>query len=207
MIHADNSESIPTRQSLLSRLRDLGDEESWEDFFNTYWRLIYNTATKSGLSDVEAQEVVQETVITVSKTIGEFRYDPNRGSFKSWLLKQTKWRIADGFRKQPRKGSVALSEAENNDLINSLPDPNGDQIDKIWEDEWEKNLLEAALERVKKRVDPKHFQIFDLYVLRDWSVAKVAQNTGSNRMQIYLIKHRLCGFLRKEIKAVESTLL
>jgi len=207
VIHADNSESIPTRQSLLSRLRDLGDEESWEDFFNTYWRLIYNTATKSGLSDVEAQEVVQETVITVSKTIGEFRYDPNRGSFKSWLLKQTKWRIADGFRKQPRKGSVALSEAENNDLINSLPDPNGDQIDKIWEDEWEKNLLEAALERVKKRVDPKHFQIFDLYVLRDWSVAKVAQNTGSNRMQIYLIKHRLCGFLRKEIKAVESTLL
>ncbi len=60
-------EFIPTRQSLLSRLKDWDDRESWKDFFNTYWKLIYGVAIKSGLSDAEAQDVVQEAVISVAK--------------------------------------------------------------------------------------------------------------------------------------------
>ena len=55
---------IPTRWSLISRLKDWDDRESWKNFFDTYWKLIYGAAIKAGLSDVEAEEVVQETVIT-----------------------------------------------------------------------------------------------------------------------------------------------
>ena len=80
---------IPTRRSLLSRLRDLGDQESWSDFFHLYWRLIYEVALKAGLGDAEAQEVVQETVISVAKQMPGFRYDPARGRFKGWLLQIT----------------------------------------------------------------------------------------------------------------------
>jgi RNA polymerase sigma-70 factor (ECF subfamily) len=47
---------IPTRYSLLSRLQNWDDQESWKDFFDTYWRLIYNAAVNSGLSETEAQE-------------------------------------------------------------------------------------------------------------------------------------------------------
>jgi hypothetical protein len=39
-------DSIPTRQSLLNRLKDWGDQSSWQDFFDTYWQLIYNVAIK-----------------------------------------------------------------------------------------------------------------------------------------------------------------
>ena len=53
-------EFIPTRASLLGRLKDWGDQSSWQEFFDAYSRLIYNVAVKSGLSDAEAQEVVQE---------------------------------------------------------------------------------------------------------------------------------------------------
>ena len=60
-------DSLPTRRSLLSRLRDLSDSDSWRTFFDTYWRLIYNVARKSGLSDGDAQDVVQETVIAVAR--------------------------------------------------------------------------------------------------------------------------------------------
>jgi DNA-directed RNA polymerase specialized sigma24 family protein len=67
---------LPTRRSLLSRLRNLEDNASWQDFFETYWKLIYSAATKAGLSDADAQDVVQETVLTVTRRIGEFRYDP-----------------------------------------------------------------------------------------------------------------------------------
>ena len=60
---------IPTRYTLLSRLEDRGDQDSWKDFFDTYWRLIYSVALKSGLTEAEAQDVVQETIISVARDI------------------------------------------------------------------------------------------------------------------------------------------
>src|SRR2546428_12249251 len=100
---AHNSiDSIRTRYSLLNRLKDLGDQTSWQDFFDTYWRLIYNVAVKAGLTDTEAQEVVQETVIAVAKKIAGFKADPARGSFSAWLMYTTRWRIADQFRKRQK---------------------------------------------------------------------------------------------------------
>src|SRR3954468_4303295 len=83
------NELIPTRQSLLSRLKDWGDQESWTVFFDTYWKLIYHAAMKAGLTEAEAQDVVQETVISVLKSMETFRYDPEKGSFKTWLLRLT----------------------------------------------------------------------------------------------------------------------
>src|SRR5437762_6958342 len=98
---------IPTRRSLLVRLKNWDDQESWKDFFDTYWRLIYNVATKAGLSDAEAQEVVQETVIAVARKIGEFKADPAHGSLSAWLMQLTRWRIADQWRKRARAGVQA----------------------------------------------------------------------------------------------------
>jgi len=85
------NELIPTRESLLSRLSDWNDQKSWKTFFDTYWKLIYNTAIKAGLTDAEAQDVVQETIICICKNMKDFRYD-KRGSFKGWLLRLTSWR-------------------------------------------------------------------------------------------------------------------
>src|SRR6476659_3707614 len=91
-------EGASTRYSLLSRLQKWDDQESWKDFFDTYWRLIYSLAIKSGLSEAEAQDVVQETVISVAKSIHKFERDRSRGSFKAWLKNIIRWRIADQLR-------------------------------------------------------------------------------------------------------------
>ncbi len=96
----NDNDSIPTRQSLLARLKDVGDQESWRDFFDTYWRLIHATALKAGLTDSEAQEVVQEVMIAAAKKMPEFTYDPVKDSLKGWLLAVTRWKVADQFRKR-----------------------------------------------------------------------------------------------------------
>src|ERR1700720_805237 len=102
---------MPTRKSLIGRLKDWNDQESWKAFFDTYWKLIYSTAIKAGLRDAEAEEGVQETVISVLKSMQEFQYDKTRGSFKSWLLRLTTWRIADQLRKRLREGEHPQGEA------------------------------------------------------------------------------------------------
>src|SRR3954467_10834575 len=91
---------LATRRSLVDRLGSWDDQRKWQEFFDTYWKLIFSAARKAGLTEVEAQEVVQETVITVAKNVGKLKYDPAIGSFKGWLLNITRWRIADQFRKR-----------------------------------------------------------------------------------------------------------
>ena len=92
----------------------MDDQQSWQEFFDAYWKLIYSVALKAGLSDAEAQEVVQETVISVAKKMPEFKADPAVGSFKSWLLTLTRWRITDQMRKRARSGQ-ALQSAGSHD--------------------------------------------------------------------------------------------
>ncbi len=85
----NDPDSIPTRQSLLARLKDCGDQESLREFFDAYWRLIHATAHKAGLTDTEAQEVVQEVMIAAAKKMPGFTYEPGKDSLKGWLLSVT----------------------------------------------------------------------------------------------------------------------
>ena len=197
-------DSIPTRYSLLSRMQDREDQDSWKDFFDTYWRLIYSFAIKSGLTDAEAQDVVQETVISVARDIQKFKRDRTLGSFKGWLRNLTRWRIADQFRERTRG-----VPAENN---LSTPSPSPDEaagpvnadLEAIWEQDWQANLLEAAMERVKPRVKEEHYQIFDLNVVRQWPASKVAQTFGVNIGRVYLAKYRIMALIKKEIRVLEK---
>src|ERR1044071_7026683 len=115
-------ELIPTRASLLHRLKNWQDDASWRTFFDTYWKLIYGVARKSGLSDAEAQDVVQETLISVAKHIPSFKYDPAIGSFKTWLLNMTRWRIIGQFRKrQPFAEHGAKDSVTRTDTVDAAP--------------------------------------------------------------------------------------
>ena len=104
---------LATRHSLLARLKDWDEQTSWREFYDTYWRLIYAVALKAGLSDAEVQDVVQETVLTVAKKVGDFKAQPD-GSFKGWLLQITRRRIADQFEKR-QKGQSLLTSAPTNE--------------------------------------------------------------------------------------------
>jgi RNA polymerase sigma factor (sigma-70 family) len=200
-------ELIPTRDSLLSRLKNWGDDESWRDFFNTYWKLVYGVALKAGLSEQEAEEVVQETVITVARRIPEFKYDPAVCSFKTWLLNLTRWRIVDQLRKRKSNSaapSIRSEPGSRTATVECVADPAALNLDAVWEREWEQQILEAAIQRVKLKVNPEHYQIFHLCVFKEWPVKKVATELGVSAAQVYLIRHRVGAVLKKEIKATKQ---
>jgi RNA polymerase sigma-70 factor (ECF subfamily) len=197
---------IPTRDSLLSRLKDWQDDVSWRDFFDTYWRLIYGVALKSGLSEQEAEEVVQETLITVARRIPEFQYDRSVCSFKTWLMNLTRWRIIDQIRK--RRPTVANRDSKDEELrgvvMEQLPDPATLQLDAVWDEEWRRHLLDAAVQEVKLKVNPAHYQIFHLCVFKERPVKQVATELGVGIAQVYLAKHRVGAALKREIKRLEA---
>jgi RNA polymerase sigma factor (sigma-70 family) len=200
---------LPTRASLLRRLKGWEDQESWRDFFNTYWRLIYGAAVKAGLNDAEAQDVVQDTVIAVAKKIEDFKYDPALDSFKGWLLYLTRKRIALHYRKRERDrgGPAGDPEAMALNELERIPDPAGVNLEEIWNHEWQTSLADAALARVKEKVNPKQFQMFNFYVLKQWPVKEVAKTLEVSVAQVYLAKHRISNLVQKEVKRLQNGLL
>src|SRR5258708_36267580 len=134
---------LATRRSLVEHLADWGDQLRWQQFFDTYSKLIYSTARQSGLTDAEAQEVVQETVITVAKSIDKLKYDPAIGSFKGWLLQITRWRIADQFRKrEPGNAKRApVSDGRATATIERVPDSRGIDLEAVWKTGGRRNFL------------------------------------------------------------------
>jgi RNA polymerase sigma factor (sigma-70 family) len=196
---------VPTRYSLLSRLQNWEDSESWRVFFDTYWRLIYSVALKSGLTQTEAEEVVQETIICVAKNIQKFKRDRKLGSFKGWLRNLTRWRIADQLKKRtgllPGDAGGAASEHQP---LEEIPDPADDTPALDWEQEWQSNLLKAALQRVKRRVKEEQYQLFDFCVVKQWPVKRISQTLGVSAAQVYLAKHRISRLLRKEVGSLEK---
>ena len=201
----DKAELIPTRRSLLSRLKNWDDQESWRVFFDTYWKLIYTAARRAGLSEPEAQDVVQETVISVLKSMADFKYRSTNGSFKSWLLQLTSWRIGDQLRRRkPEMERRSDETSTRTDTVERLADPSSLDWQKAWDTDWERNLMQAAIQRVKKRVDAKAYQIFDLLVFKEWEVLRVARALRVNRAQVYLIKHRVSKALKEEVAQIHK---
>ena len=85
-----------------------------------------------------------------------------------------------------------------------IPDPGKPSLDQLWDEEWERNLLEAAIERVKRKVDPKQYQIFDFLVAKGWPVSRVARALHVSSGRVYLAKHRVAKLIKQEVAALRA---
>lgn len=192
-----------TRKTLLERLRYMEDGKSWREFFDRYWNLLYGFAVRRGLSHEEAEEAVQDTVIVVAGKIGDFQYDPSKGTFKGWLFQITRRKVVDRFRTRPKVREVGF--LENDSAGDQAPDR--DDFKDTWEEEWTTHIKKQAEEETLRRVKPAQFQVYDCYVRKEWSVKKVCKTLGITPNQVYLAKNRVGAVLQQEAeKLAEGSL-
>ena len=196
---------LETRSSLIHRLKATINGESWQDFFNTYWELIFNVARRAGLSHADAQDVVQETIVKVHKSFDRFQYDRKRGSFKGWLRSVTRSRLAEHFKKQQKR--LPLNQPFEDSSENptaEIIDPNGLELKIIWKEEWHKHIIHSALTRLKRVVSPKQFQIFKCYCIDGWTVSEICKALNVNAAQVYMAKQRVGKLFKQELERAQS---
>ena len=200
-----------TRSSLVRKLKEWDDQKSWQTFFDTYWKLIYNVAMRNGLSDAEANDAAQETIVAVAKAVKNFEYDRSKGSFRGWLMRQASWKVKDQFRKRSHwQSTAALPEEPDGEDRTSLPDRIPDPQDgfaKLWQEEWDDNLLEIVMRRVRTKVPARQYQIFDCYVLKGWPVEQVTKELGVSTASVYLARTRVGRVAKAETLSIENGLL
>jgi RNA polymerase sigma-70 factor (ECF subfamily) len=204
----DPGELAPTRLSLLERLRNLDDHSSWQEFFDTYWKLIYCAAVKGGLTEADAEDVVQETIIGIARNMENFRYEPEVCSFKGWLMHITRNRIIDHLRKarSPKHAFVPLpADTGTGERVELLCEGGGagKLFEDVWDEEWQRNLFDAAMERVKRKVAPEHYQIFYLQTVKGMAARDVGELLGASVPKVYVVRHRVARLIRLEVKFLE----
>ena len=201
-------ETVHTRASILEGLQR-GDQDRWREFYRLYAPVIRGFALKSGLTETEADEVVQETCIGVAKNLPEFRYDPKICRFKTWLLNLTAWRVKNQLVKRQRWDERlhcpgAREDSERTATIERIPDSRQGELEACWEREWQMNLSKAALDTVRSRFSVTQWQMFDLNVTKEWPAAEVAKSLGVSVATVYLTKHRVTAALKREVRRIEN---
>ncbi len=193
-----------TRSTLLVRLKDLDNQQAWQEFFDVYWTLLFNFARRAGLNESDAEEVVMDTVETVARKIEDFEYNRQTGRFKSWLLTIVRFKLGDRFRKKKRqaeKGEVAsLDEIAEGQVM----DADAPELEKIWDAEWQKRMIDMALERVKQLVGHKQYQIFHCYVIQEQAAEDVAEFLEVSKAQVYVAKNRVGKIFEAELKLLAA---
>jgi len=196
----EGDELIPTRASLLGRLKNSKDQSSWQEFFDTYRSLIYGVARKAGLSQDEAGDVMLATMQSVAAHMPSFQYDPQIGSFKAWLQNLTRLEIISrALKRRPSAGAPA-KEA-------NVRESSTQSVDQLWEAEWKANLLNAAVANVKRRLDPKKYQIYDLQVNKRLPPEKLAALMNLSVDEVLEAKRAVAEMIQAEVRRLEEKMI
>lgn len=204
--HLVPDDSLKTRASLLARLRDLDDAESWDRFYKTYERAVRGLAKKRGLTEAEAEEVAQEVFKRIAETIHSFEHASRAGSFRRWLYQLARWRSDDKLRERGKLVTEPISDPTTGEGANVQRIPAPDDAEEALEADARRQLIRVALERMKQKMSPRDLQIFQMLVVDEWTVAKVAKFFRLAPASIYVVRHRVARQLRVELASIQKRL-
>lgn len=191
-----------TRPSLLVRLRDLGDREAWRQFVALYVPVIHRFARQRGLQDADAADLTQEVLRQVAQGVGRLRYDPERGSFHSWLFKVAQNKLHDFLARRQRPGQGSGDTALHQ-LLEAQPAPAGDE-EAVWQEEYRRGLFAWAAEQVRPSFTDTTWQAFWRTAVEGQGPREVAAALGLSVGAVYIAKSRVQARLREQIQQAEQ---
>ena len=185
-----------TRASLLVNIRDPADERAWSVFSALYRPVIYRMARRRGMQDADAQDLAQEVLVSVSKSIGKLATGPGQPKFRNWLSRVTRNEIVDAFRKRKPDNAEGGSNAAN--VLKQSPAADETEI----EYEYERAIFRRAASLVKGEFQENSWTAFWQTTVVGESVASTAVQVGRSPGAIYTARSRVM----KRIKAVVEEL-
>ena len=191
-----------TRLSLLARLYRQGnpDQEAWRDFVTQYGRSIYKWCRHWGLQDADAQEVTQQVLVKLAETMKEFVYDPS-GSFRAWLNTVTHHTWRNYVVSQQRTPLVGGTDRCYEQVLSA---PARDDLVRRLEAEFDRELLETAIQRVRLRVAPHNWEAFRLTAIDGVSPREAAQKLEMKIANVYAAKSSVLRLLQQEVDQMEQ---
>jgi RNA polymerase sigma-70 factor (ECF subfamily) len=191
----DHQSTLHTRPSLLVRIRDAQDSDSWRLFLDIYGPLVYSYCRRKSLQDADAVDVVQEVMTEVARCIGSFEYQPGRGRFRDWLGTVTYRRLVRFWEKKNRQ----LVVVDGKTTTEALERRAVSQQDPEWAEEFNTQIVKAALERIRRHFEPATWQAFERVWLQNQETSDTAAELNLLIEAVYKAKSRVLKRLEEEV--------
>ena len=190
-----------TRASLILRLKTREDGLAWEEFTQLYRPLIYRIAVSRGLQPADANDITQEVMTRVAKSIRLFAPDSSKGSFRGWLSRITRNLVIEFMRNRNRLPKTSDDTGVYR-IIQSKPDPGSES--QMFDIEYERQLFAWAAEKVEMKFEPKTWQAFWQTAVKNKPVDEVASQLKISRGAIYVARSRVIAALKALVERTEK---
>lgn len=189
-----------TRESLILRLRDPRDHLAWEKFVLLYGPLIRRVALGVGVTEDDALEIAQETLISVARSIDRFETTRGPGTFRGWLARLTRNQTLSRLRKRGlAKESLPKGRLDSKQ---SLEPQVIDPLERKFEHEYRRQLFLMAVETIQPKTRESNWQAFWQTAVEGRPVEEVAREIGIRPAQVYVARSRIVAALRREVQTL-----
>jgi len=190
---------METSLTLLGRLAGKPTDADWQRLCGLYEPLLRTWLIRSGVPDAEADDLVQEVLLVVSREVAAF--DRRReGAFRSWLRTILVNRIRNWFRdcqyRPQAGGGSAFAER-----LAELESPEG-ALSRRWDLEHDEHVVARAMQLIEHDFAPTTWQAFCRHVIENEPAAQVAQELGLSLNSVLLAKSRILKRLRQELNGL-----
>jgi RNA polymerase sigma-70 factor (ECF subfamily) len=191
---------LPTRPSLLLRLRDAGDEAAWSQFVAIYTPLIFAFCRGRGLSESDAGDVSQDVLRAVVGAIPRFDYNPERSSFRNWLFTVVRSKLNNFITAQARQPRLA-GETTIQQFTEGKPDQ---ALEESWQHEYQANLVRWAAGQIQGEFNAQTWDAFWRTAIQGESAEAVAGELGLTLNALYIARSRVTSRLKQMIQGIED---
>ena len=187
-----------TRSSVISAVADTENEAAWQRFFDLYAGFVFSIARSKGLNDTDADDIVQMVFSDLARNLPSFKYDREKGRFRSYLAALVKWRVIDRLKAVRRDADLKADFMEEAKSAATTED------EDFEEREWQSAAMEETLRRIKPEVRPEHYAAFVASAVEGQDTDVVTKLYGISRDSLYQIRKRLTVKLREKLAEVRA---
>jgi RNA polymerase sigma-70 factor (ECF subfamily) len=188
-----------TRQSLLIRAQ-AGDEPSWKDLTDLYHPFLMKWLRQQNLPEADRDDVAQEILVSVVKSLRSFEHSGRPGAFRAWLRTIASHRLTDYWRARdphtPLTGGSSVSE-----VLSQVADPES-ALNRHWDEEHDRYVLRCLLDLVEHEFEAKTFRAFCRITLENASAAEAAAELDTSVGAVYVAKSRVMKRIREEAEGL-----
>jgi len=184
-----------TPVSLLDRLREQPDRDTWRRWFDLYRPLLQHWLGPYRLQPSDADDVAQEVLVTVVAKLPEFRHEGRTGSFRCWLRGVMVNRLREFFR--DRRLHAATDAVDRDKLLDEMVDPDS-QLSRLWDREHDEWVLRRLMELIRPEFEPTTWEAFRGLVVEGRADDDVAASLGLSVNAVRVAKSRVLRRLREE---------
>ena len=147
------------------------------------------------MNDADADDIVQMVFADLARNLPSFKYDREKGRFRSYLAALVNWRVIDRLKAVRRDADLKAGFMEEVKAT-------GPGDDEFADREWQAVAMDNALRRIKSSVRPEQYAAFVASTVEGQDTETVMKLYNLSRDNLYQIRKRLSERLRKVMSEV-----